>query len=132
MDTVVSVMLNLTNNSLTREDLTLATYKELISGWGYIPSPQQVNWFPCYPRSFLYSQDVWLNTTVSYLYEVLNNKTTDDSSEFDDLTKQFPDYGFSICTNNSYACWSKLNQGQNFYSHHTIISASHACIDFKE
>ena len=42
MDTVVSVMLNLTNNLLTREDLTLAMYKEFISGWGYIPSPQQV------------------------------------------------------------------------------------------
>ena len=43
VDTVVSVMLNLTNNSLTREDLTLAMYNEFISGWGYIPSPQQVS-----------------------------------------------------------------------------------------
>merc|ERR1712012_202788 len=107
-------MLNLTNKLLTREDLTLATYKELISGWGYIPFPQQ---------------DVWLNTTVSYLYEVLNNKTTDDSSEFDDLIKQFPDYVFNICTNNSYACWSKLNQGENFYSFITKLKIQGKTLD---
>ena len=66
---------------------------------------------------------------MSYLYEVLNNKTTDDSSEFDDLIKQFPDYVFNICTNNSYACWSKLNQGQNFYSFITKLKIQGKTLD---
>ena len=77
----------------------------------------------------MYSQDDWLNTTVRYLYEQLFDKTTGESSEFDDLTKQFPDYGFSICTNNSYACWSKLNQGQNFYSFITKLKIQGKTLD---
>lgn len=57
-----------------------------------------------------------MNTTVQLLYEVLYNKSTEDGLDFAGLMKQFPDYVFSICPNNSYACWSKLLQGQNFYS----------------
>jgi len=79
----------------------------------------------------LYSQDDWLITIVRYLYEQLFDKATGDSSEFDDLTNQFPDYGFSICTNNSYACWSKLNQGQNFYTLITKLKIQGQTVDNK-
>ena len=61
-------------------------------------------------------QDVWLNTNVPLMYHVLFNKTTEDASDCADLLKQVPDYVLSFCSNNSYACWSKLIQGQNFYS----------------
>ena len=40
IDSVTSVMLNLTNNLLTQEELSLAIYHEAISGWGYISSSQ--------------------------------------------------------------------------------------------
>ena len=40
LNTVTSVVLNLTNNSYTQDDLTLAIYNEAISGWGFIPSPK--------------------------------------------------------------------------------------------
>ena len=50
------------------------------------------------------------------LYYVLYNKHTEDESDFVDLMNQVPDYAFSICSNDSYQCWMKLTQGQNFYS----------------
>ena len=40
LDSATSAMLNLTNGSLTPEELTIAIYNEAISGWGYTPSPQ--------------------------------------------------------------------------------------------
>ena len=50
------------------------------------------------------------------MYYVLSTNTTEDGSEYDYLMKQLPDYGLSICSNNSYACWLKLIRGQNFHS----------------
>ena len=61
-------------------------------------------------------QDEWLNTTVQLLYDVYNSKSTEDESDFADLLKQVPYYVYGLCSNDSYQCWSKLIQGQNFYS----------------
>ena len=70
-----------------------------------------------------------MNTTVLLLYHILYNKPTEDESDFADLLKQVPDYALSICSNNSYPCWSKLTQGQNFYSMITNLKIQGADVD---
>ena len=61
-------------------------------------------------------QDDWLNTTVLQLYDVYYSQPTMDESDFPDLLKQVPYYVYRLCSNDSYQCWSKLTQGQNFYT----------------
>ena len=70
-----------------------------------------------------------MNTTVLLLYHILYNKPTEDETDFADLLKQVPDYALSICSNNSYPCWSKLTQGQNFYSMITNLKIQGADVD---